>query len=118
MFAISPAPILQSRKMNLEQQIDEIELLQSMYSSPGEFQIDDQVSYDQGLAYTQQLCAEPPKSLSIKLFILIDAHQDSDSENQSTADGATGLSGDVGSQHRLEVLFRLTNRSDLDNHCL
>ena len=96
--------------MNIEQQVDEIELLQSMYSSPGEFQVDDQASYDKALAYTRQRCAEPPKCLSIKLFILVNAHQDSDSEDQSTG-GATGRAGDGGLQYRLEVLFRLTNRS-------
>lgn len=98
--------------MNLEQQVDEIELLQSMYSSPGEFQFHDQAAYEQAVSYTRELCAEPPGTVSVKVFILINTHHDP-APTEETACGRPVLSGSTAraEEYRLEIFFRLSNRS-------
>ena len=92
---------------NLEQQIDELEFLQSMYSAPGEFKIEDQVSYQQALAYVQQLTPEAPKTLSSSLNIPVNAHQDSEDEDdvarEPTAENTTV-------QHYVDISIRMPNR--------
>jgi hypothetical protein len=92
---------------NLEQQIDELEFLQSMYSAPGEFKIEDQVSYQQALAYVQQQTSEAPKTLSSGLHIPINAHQDSDDDVEE----ATGPAAETTTvQYYIDISIRMPNR--------
>lgn len=70
----------------LQEQIDELELLESVFSAPGEFQIEDRASYEQAEAYLKQLAPDPPKYLSCRLCILINAHQCSDDEGSDSED--------------------------------
>ena len=100
---------ISTRQMNsnLEQQIDELEFLQSMYSAPGEFKIEDQASYQQALAYVQQLTPEAPKTLSSSLHIPVNAHQDSDDEDEETRESAAE---NVTIQHCVDISIRMPNR--------
>lgn len=76
---------------HLQEQLDELELLESMFSSPGEFEIEDKVAHAQAEAFLRQLTlnAPRPKSLTCKLFIPINAHQDSDDEGENDCSSAT-----------------------------
>ena len=90
----------------LQVQLDELELLQSMYSSPGELHIQDQASYAQTLAYCKQLVPQPAQSLSFNLALIIDASTDSDGEDSVQAQAAaTNTTG-----YPLEIAIRLANR--------
>ena len=91
-------------KSNLEQQIDELELLQSMFSAPGEFQIEDQSTFDQASAFIRDLTPATPGRLSCSLHIPIDAHQ-------PAAPGASASGGDSHTdQHILNISIRLPHR--------
>lgn len=85
---------------NLQAQLDEIELLQSMYSAPGEFSIVDSASYEQTLAYCQQLVAEPAQSLSFALTLILTLTPSESEEEEAVASF----------NHPLEIGIRLDNR--------
>lgn len=80
---------------NLEQQVDELELLQSIFSAPGEFQVDDQSSYDQVSAFLKDLAPDTPGRLSCKLHIPIDAHQPENEHERTDASAAVPLTVDI-----------------------
>ena len=42
-----------------------------MFFSPGEFEIEDESSYDKAVRYVKKLSLEPPKILSCKLRLLV-----------------------------------------------
>ena len=92
--------------VNLEQQLDELEFLQSMYSAPGEFRIEDQSSYQQALAYVQRLSPDAPKILSSSLHIPITAHQDSEDEEEVPPDGAVNKA----IEYNVDISIRMPNR--------
>lgn len=100
---------------NLEQQIDELEFLQSMYSAPGEFKIEDQTSYQQALAYVQQLTPEAPKTLSACLHIPINAHQDSEDEDAVAREPAAE---NTAVQHYVDISIRMPNRYCFASTCV
>ena len=90
-------------KTNLEQQMDELELLQSVFSAPGEFQIEDQATFDQASAFLRDLTPATPGRLSCSLHIPIGAHQPEGPPEASGGDGST-------SQHILNISIRLPHR--------
>ena len=92
-----------AQSCNLEQQVDEFELLQSVYSALGEFQIEDQLSYDKATAYLKQLIPDPPAALSCKINILVDAHLHSDDEDETTTSSPAA-------QYSVTITVRLPNR--------
>ena len=96
--------IMAELKDNLEQQIDEFELLQSMFSGPGEFQVDDEASYDQVIAYVKALTPNTPARLRFTVHILVDARPPLDSE-QDSVDGA--VTGSKTAQHGMDISFKL-----------
>ena len=102
--------VMAELKHNLEQQIDEFELLQCMFSGPGEFQVEDESSYDQVIAFLRDLTPHSPGRLSFSVHILIDAqHQPLDSESElSSRDGSPAESKAV--QHTVDISFRLPHR--------
>ena len=85
-------------RSRLEQQSDELELLQSMFSAPGEFQIDDQTSYDQVSSFLRSLTPDAPGRLSCSLHIPIEAHHHHDA-GEGTA-----------TRHTVDVFIRLPHR--------
>ena len=100
---------------HLQEQVEELQVLESVYSSPGEFEIDDESSHEQALAYLQQLALHPPNALSCRLHIPINAHQDSDDDDDD--DGEDYGSGCVGAvaavcpvQTHINVSVRLPSR--------
>jgi len=99
--------IMAELKDNLEQQIDEFELLQSMFSGPGEFQVDDEASYDQVIAYVKALTPNTPARLRFTVHILVDARPPLDSE-QDSVDGA--VTGSKTVQHGVDISFKLPHR--------
>ena len=70
----------------LEEQLEELEVLQAIFFSPGEFEIEDRSSYDKAERYVKKLSLEPPKILSCKLRLLVNANQDSDEEGDEDED--------------------------------
>lgn len=106
---------------NIEQQLDELEFLQSMFSAPGEFKIEDQSSYQQAVDYTQRCAVVPiPKALSCSLHIPINAHQDSEDEadeaddnmdvnNEAEEARAVAASG-MSFQYNVDISIRIPNR--------
>ena len=66
--------------VHLQEQVDELGLLESMFSAPGEYEVSDIESLQQAEAYLEQLSPTPPNSLSCKRCIPINANQDSDEE--------------------------------------
>ena len=56
---------------HLKEQLEELEVLQAMFSSPGEFEIEDESSYDRAVTYVKKLSIEPPKILSCELRLLL-----------------------------------------------
>lgn len=93
---------------HLEQQLDELDFLQSMYSAPGEFRIEDQGAYQQALAYTKLLSPDAPKLLSSSLHILINAHQDSEDEEEE--DGEKAQEAEKPLQYSVHISIRTPNR--------
>ena len=95
---------------NLRQQVDELEFLQSMYSAPGEFKIEDEYSYQQAVAYVSlgQHANGAPKTLSCSLHIPISAHQDSDYEYDAEAGEASAPKRSL--QYNVDISIRIPNR--------
>ena len=80
----------------VEQQLDELELLQSVFSQPGEFSADRAV-IETSAAWTRGLTTETPVSrLSCRLNLSVDRHpaagEDSDEEGE---DGSRDGSADI-----------------------
>ena len=94
---------MQAMATNLEQQVDELELLQSMFSAPGEFQIEDQATFDQASAFLRDLTPASPGRLSCSLHIPIDAHQPEGPPQASGGDSSTN-------QHIMNISIRLPHR--------
>lgn len=90
----------------LQEQVDELALLESMFSCLGEFQIEDQDSQEQAEAFLRRLAPDPPKCLSCRLCISTSAHQGSDVEEDCSDDGA-GPS----SSFTIHISVRLPSRS-------
>ena len=57
----------------LEEQLEELEVLQAIVFSPGEFEIEDRSSFDKAVTYVKKLSLEPLKILSCKLRLLVSA---------------------------------------------
>ena len=65
-------------KANLEQQINEIELLQSVYSKPGEFKIDDKDAFTLAEAFVSGNSPSCPNYLSYTVHLSVDDEEDED----------------------------------------
>ena len=83
----------------LEEQLEELEVLQAMFFSPGEFEIEDRSSYDKAVRYVKKLSLEPPKILSCKLRLLVNANQDSDEEGDEDEDVLKTCPGRISTCH-------------------
>ena len=99
--------IMAEFKGNLEQQIDEFELLQSMFSGPGEFQVDDEASYDQVTAFLRDLTPHTPGRLRFTVHIVVDTYPPLQSEQDSVDDTAAGSKS---IQHSVDISFKLPHR--------
>lgn len=108
---IEPRPLIGqdrlSQMTHLQDQLDEFLLLESVYSSPGEFEIQDEASHRQAEAYLQGATPHPPKALSCLLRIPISAHHRSDDEDSEGEDDA--VAGDAPS-HSVAISVRLPSR--------
>lgn len=75
----------------LEQQLDELDLLQSVFSQPGEYDTD-QATVDRATAWVQRLTAESPTNrLSCTLHLTVDAMHCELEDNTSATDDASSL---------------------------
>lgn len=92
---------------HLQEHLDELGLLESMFSSSGEFEIEDSTSYKQAEDYLQQLAPQPPNALSCKLCVPISAHQDSDDE-EGEEDAVEGAEQEV--PYSITIFIRLPSR--------
>ncbi len=90
----------------LEQQVDELELLQSIFSAPGEFQIDDQTSFERVSVFLKDLIPGVPGRLSYSLHIPIDAHHSEDGgpEVQPAPPDLKGSCSAVATQQRQHIV--------------
>ena len=96
----------------LEEQLEELEVLQAMFFSPGEFEIEDESSYDKAMRYVKKLSLEPLKILPCKLRLLVSANQDSDEDgDEDTLKLVQAKSLPV--THAADVSLRLPARSAL-----
>jgi len=69
-------------RLRLEQQLDELELLQSVFSEPGEFHTDDQTVVDHATAYVKGLADEVPNRLACGVHLTVDAVPDKEDEEE------------------------------------
>ncbi len=97
---------------HLQDQVDELDLLESVFSSPGEFEIEDRCSHDQALRYLSDSAPHPPKTLSCILNIPINPHQDSEDEDDDDDGGASGGGQCAESSYIISISIRLMERSD------
>ena len=94
----------------LEQQVDELELLQSIFSVPGEFQIEDHASFESVSLFLKDLTPGIPGRLNYSLHIPIDAHP---TGAFSQALGGTEVEGECSAacalpqQHTVDVFVKL-----------
>ena len=83
-----------------------------MFFSPGEFEIEDESSYDKAVRYVKKLSLEPPTILSCKLRLLVSANQDSDDDgDEDVLKLAQAESLPI--THAADVSLRLPPRSAL-----
>lgn len=96
----------------LQDQLDEVALLESMFSAPGEFQIEDRISHEQAEAYVNHLTPDPPKCLSFRLCVPINAHHYSDDEGSSDDEGASCANAESEPlvSHSVRISVRLPSR--------
>lgn len=59
-------------KQRCEQWLDELELLQSVFSQPGEFLVEDEDALSQVKAFSQDLCVALPSSVSCSVHLSVD----------------------------------------------
>lgn len=98
---------------HLQEQVDELGLLESVFSSPGEFEIQDKASHQQAEAYLEQLTPHPPQYLSCLLCIPIKPHQHSDDEVSSDGECEASV-GNVGEEsYSINISVRLPPRYKL-----
>ena len=98
----------------LEEQLEELEVLQAMFFSPGEVEIKDRSSNDKAVRYVKKLSLEPPKILSCKLRLLVSANQDSDEEGDEDEDVLELAQAEsLPVTHAADVSLRLPARSAL-----
>ena len=103
---------------HLQEQLEELEVLESMFSSPGEFKIEDRASYDQAIASLSNLAMQPPKCLVCSVCISIkhyDSEEDDSEEEEGHAiGGVAGKRRDAITTHSVKISFRLPTRSGQD----
>ena len=90
----------------IEQQLDELDLLQSVFSQPGEYTTDDQTVLERAMARVKRLTDQPPVGrLSCSLHLLVDVHsRDDDGEgvgSDTTSPGPTATQCSVDISMRL-----------------
>lgn len=71
-------------KERCEQQLDELELLQSVFSQPGEFTIEDEVALSQARAFLQDLTPSLPPTLSCTVNLTVSPGGEEDCQNTSS----------------------------------
>ena len=93
----------------LQDQLDELDLLESVFSAPGEFEIEDRESKEKAEAFVNQLTSNPPGYLSCRLCIPVSAHHDSGDEGSDVEEGADsgGASAD---SYSVNISVRLSSR--------
>lgn len=100
---------------HLQEQLEELELLESMFSYPGEFQIEDSASYDLAAAFVKNLAPDPPKCISCRVNIPIDARHDTDDEvdddNDAEDEGGDKSKEEAAEKGKEEVTSHTVNIS-------
>lgn len=91
---------------HLQEQLDELDLLESVFSAPGEFDIEDRASKEKAETFLKQLAPDPPRHVSCKLCIPVNAHHASGDESSDDEDCSAAT------EHALSVSIsvRLDNR--------
>ena len=98
----------------IEQQLDELELLQSVFSQPGEFSAD-QVTIETSTAWLRGLTSEAPVSrLSCTLHLSVDPSPRGDGEDSDEEDGGRDVSAEAScrgaEQCTLDISMTLPHR--------
>ena len=76
----------------LEQQLDELDMLQSVFSQPGEYTTDDQTVLEQAAARIKGLTDQKPVGrLSCTLHLLVDAHHYEDGGESASSEAASSV---------------------------
>ena len=96
----------------LEQQLDELDLLQSVFSQPGEYTTDDRAVLDHATACVKRLTSHPPDGrLACSLHLAVDARvvrADKDEPDVGVSD-AVSCDGTT-TQYSVDVSMRLPHR--------
>lgn len=98
----------------LQEQLEELEVLECMFSAPGEFKIVDESSREQAEAYLKQLTPDPPDCLSCQFCIPISAHQEG-SDEEASEEESCACGEDIATQqplasHSINFSVRLPTR--------
>jgi len=95
----------------LQEILEELEVLEAMFSSPGEFEIEDRDSYDRAKACVKKLSPEVPPSLSCRLHLSVSGDsQDSDDDEEEDGEHSSLLES---ISHLVDISLRLPKRFDL-----
>lgn len=97
----------------LEQQLDELDLLQCVFSQSGEFNTDDQAVWDQATAFVKRLTSQPPRgrlSCSLHLQVSVPMQEDEGDEG-ACAGNSEAISCDAPeAQCKVDICMRLPHR--------
>ena len=92
-------------RSRLEQQLDELALLQSVFSEPGEFLLDDQAVYDHATAFVRQLTNDVPHRLSCSLHLEVEVDLGHENEEATAC-----ASSDQRTHCNVVITMRLPHR--------
>ena len=98
--------------LSLEQQLDELEMLQSVFSQPGEYTIDDQTLLEHAKARTKGLTDQSLVGrLSCALHLQVNAHQDDHGDEEEGESGSDiTSSGPAATLCSVDISMRLPHR--------
>ena len=92
---------------HLQEQLDELEVLEAMFSSPGEFEIEDRDAYDRAQAFVKELVSKAPAGLSCRLHISVSTDsRDSDDDEEGDEDFSSAESA----PRLVDISLRLPTR--------
>jgi hypothetical protein len=92
----------------LQEQLDELDLLESVFSSPGEFVVEDGTSREQAEGFVKLLSPDPPRQLCCRLHIPVSAHRDSEGDGSDDEECVSSASTEH--VYSVTISFRLSNR--------
>ena len=96
-------------RQRLEQQLEELEILRSVFSEPGEFQPDNPTVFDHATAYVRAMTDEAPGRLACTLHLDVDVSPGIDEHDEEASVANIRCSADIQIRlsQRYKVIFAL-----------